>query len=505
VSNTRRAVSFFLTERRSALNFIVRDNSASDLNVPERLGVVLRNLKESFGGGFVDLGVIDTWGRQRTYVGPYGLEGRDYSGQPWFNQVVERGVYISDVFLGYRRVPHLVIAVKKALPDGSFCVLRASLGIDPFEDLLANLELSGEGDAFIINHEGILQTNSHYHGRVLEKLTLPVPAFSISTQVLEGQNTAGESLFVGYRFIEETPFILMIVKKKNELMKPWYQTRLELILFLAISVSVILAVILGTATYMVRNIYLADQRRLVALHQMEYASKMASIGRMAANVAHEINNPMAIINEKAGLINDLFSIKKQYTEDQKLQGLVQSILSAVNRAGKITKRLLTFARNLEAAMEPVRLKETLAEVISFIDKEAEHRSISIQLDVPENCPIIETDRGKLEQIFLNIVNNAFAAINKDGHLNIRAKCAGNDAIAVSFEDNGCGIPKADLQRIFEPFFSTKTGQGGTGLGLSITYNLTREIGGSISVESEVNKGTCFTITLPLKSEHLKEG
>jgi two-component system NtrC family sensor kinase len=349
-----------------------------------------------------------------------------------------------------------------------------------------------------------LQTNSRHRGRVLEKYSLPVPAYSSSTQVLEENDPDGQPLFIGYRFIEETPFILMIVKKKNELMKAWYQTRLELIVFLAGSVSIILAVILGTVTHMVRNIHLADQRRRVILHQMEYANKMASIGRMAASVAHEINNPLAIINEKAGLIGDLFKFTNRYAQDEKLQGLVQSILVSVKRAGKITKRLLTFARNLQATVEPVRLQDTIMEVMSFLTKEAEHRSIAVVVAVPEDTPVIETDRGKLEQIFLNIVNNAFGAMKDGGHLSIGAERTNARSVTVYFKDDGCGIPAEDLHRIFEPFFSTKLSRGGTGLGLSITYNLAREIGAVITVESEVGKGSCFSVKLPLNIKKQQE-
>ena len=322
--------------------------------------------------------------------------------------------------------------------------------------------------------------------------------------MLEGKNPNGEALFIGYRFIEDTPFILMIVKKKSELMKMWFKTRLELIIFLLVSVTFILAVIIGTVTFMVNKVYTADERRLMALHQMEYSNKMASIGRMAASVAHEINNPLAIINEKAGLIKDIFTIKKQYADDPKLNNQLDSILNSVKRAGKITKRLLTFARNLEATIEPVHLGETIQEVLSFLNKEAEYRSLDIQVDVPADIPIIESDRGKLEQIFLNIINNAFAAMCDGGHLSIQVNRAGAMAVEVSLRDDGCGIAQEDLKRIFEPFFSTKTGQGGTGLGLSITYNLTHEIGGKINVDSEIGKGTCFTITLPLKTQS-KEG
>jgi len=499
VSNARRTIDFFLSERRSALEFIVSDNQFSELHNTGRLAAILESLKKSFGG-FIDLGVIEGRGRQIAYVGPFALKNKDYHNEPWFRQVVDQGVYISDVFLGYRKVPHLVIAVKESLPDGSFHVLRASLGIQPFEELLAGLELSGQGDAFMTNRDGILQTGSRLYGRIFDPMPLPVPKFSATTQVVEAANRQGEKLFMGYRFIEGTPFILMVVKRKADLMQSWKKTRLALIVFLVVSVAVTLAVILGTVTYMVRNIYIADETRLMTLHQMEYSSKMASIGRMAANVAHEINNPLAIINEKAGLIQDLFTLKQQYAGDAKLAGLVESILTSVRRAGKITKRLLTFARHMEGTVETVRVEQVIRDVLSFLEKAAEYGNIQISVDAHPETPPIECDRGKLQQIFLNIINNAFAAMEKGGHLDIQVAPGPAGRIKIQITDDGCGIPAEDLPHIFEPFFSTKTSRGGTGLGLSITYNLTREIGGDIQVTSELGRGTGFTVVLPLSHE-----
>lgn len=497
VSNNHRSISFFLSERKSALDFIVHSNSFESLNSSYRLAVILIDLKKSFGGGFVDLGLVDDKGVQRIYEGPYSLKGKDYSDQEWYRQVVEQGVHISDVFLGYRKVPHMVIAVKKDLNDGSFFVLRAAIDIEPFETLLSNLELAGKGDAFMINHVGVLQTSSKYYGEVLDTIPLKVPKYSAKSMVYEGETLDGKKVLIGYRFIEQSSFILMIVKDKLELLKPWSSTKLKLILFLILSITVITSVILGTATYMVRKMRISDERRMSIFHQVEYANKMASIGRLAASVAHEINNPLAVINEKAGLIKDLFIIKEQYSADSKLVGLVESILKCVKRTGTITKRLLSFARNLQASIEPVNLKETIQEVLGFMDKEAQHRSIKISLNIDDDIPVFESDRGKLQQIFLNIINNAFAALNDEGTLDIKAKLEDNDFASLTFSDNGRGIAKEDLKKIFEPFFSTKRGQGGTGLGLSITYNLAQEIGGKINVTSEVNEGTTFEILIPI--------
>ncbi len=500
ISNTQRAISFFLAERKSALNFIIKDNEFNSLLSAKRLADILENLQESFGGGFMDLGMIDSDGVQRTYIGPYQLEGKNYKNQEWFKEVVDRGNYISNVFMGYRKIPHFVIAVKRNLPDGSFYILRAAIGIDLFQKLLADLKMEGQGDAFMIDHAGTLQTTSWYYGEVLGKPPLPVPNFSEKSEVYETGKTEEDRLVIGYKFIDDSPFILMIVKERKELMEPWFRTRLKLITFLIGSITVILTVIFWTSWFMVKKIKIADHRRMISLHQVEYANKMASIGRLAANVAHEINNPLAIVNEKAGLIKDLFLFKGDYAKDERLISLVDSILASVKRAGTITKRLLTFARKFEVSIQKIDLIKLIEEVLGFFQREANHRSVTLKLTAPENIPEIESDVGKLQQIFVNIINNAFAAIHDGGCIEVTIKPKEEYWIELMITDNGGGITKSDIHRIFEPFFSTKTKSGGTGLGLSITYNLVQEIGGKITVESELGKGTTFMVTLPLSTK-----
>ncbi|OGP57537.1 MAG: hypothetical protein A2V65_04345 [Deltaproteobacteria bacterium RBG_13_49_15] len=498
VSNTYRSISFFLTERRAALDFISRDNPQDALLNTVRLAFVLRYLEESFGGGFVDLGIIDSSGTQIRYVGPYDLLGKEYGNQSWFQECKKKCVYISDVFLGYRKEPHFVIAVKKNLDNNNFLILRASLRLDIFKNLLDKLELTGRGDAFVINRKGVLQTNSIYYGKILSQVPFSTPEYQPSTQVIELSEKDGARNLIGYRFIEETPFILMIVKSKSALMAPFRKTKTELFMFLAGSIILISGVILGIVTYMVNRIQLADERRLAYIQQVEYANKMASIGRMAAGISHEINNPLAIINEKAGLIKDLFEIKKQYAGDPKLQGMVDVILAAVKRASKITRLLLAFARNTESGKESVDVKLMIKEVLSFIEKEAEINAIKIEIKAPDSPAVIQSDKGKLQQIFLNIINNALDAIEKEGHLVVEISGIHKDGVNVSITDDGVGIKKEDLKHIFEPFFSTKKGRGGTGLGLAITYNLIQELGGTISVESEEEKGSIFSIRLPVE-------
>ena len=180
--------------------------------------------------------------------------------------------------------------------------------------------------------------------------------------------------------------------------------------------------------------------------------------------------------------------------------LIDEVLASIQRCGSITRRLLNFSRHMDTKIEPVDLKEMINEVLAFLEKEAERCRVDISVDHIDNIPEFESDRGSLQQIFLNLFNNAFAAMEDGGHLKITVDRQGENAVCVTVADNGCGISAEDIQRVFEPFFSTRENQGGTGLGLSITYGLVKEIGGDIHVDSTVGNGTRFSILLPMQTE-----
>jgi len=498
-SNTSRFVSFFLDERRLALEFIIANNSYEELKDRNNLNLLLENLKSTYGG-FTDLGLIDSGGIQINYSGPYNLEGKDYSEQLWFKKVCEENKFITDVFLGYRNVPHLSIAIKHERNDGSFFLLRATIE-ERFINLLSQIEISEKGDAFIINDWGILQTSSKYFGKIFNRVSFDVPERSEETKVIKFQDSDKKDLVMGYIYLKDTPFILMIVKDSKEFSLPWKQSSVNLVEYLIISIIVIILWIVGITSFFVRRLKATDIRRIKNMQIAEHANKMASIGRLAANIAHEINNPLAIINEKAGLIEDKFKIQEIYKHDEKLLKNIETILASVERCGKITKRLLRFAKHKEVTVSNVDINEIINDVLGFLEKEAQHREIKINLDVEENLPNILSDKGKLQQILLNLINNAFAAMPEKGILNTSIYYNEDEKeVVIIIADNGCGIPPENLKKIFEPFFTTKNELGGSGLGLSITYTLLQKLGGSISVESEVNMGTKFKIKLPIKFE-----
>ncbi len=497
VSNSWRSVSLFLTERRSVLDFVAHDHSLETLREPARLSAILDNLNKRFDG-FTDLGVIDSIGNLISHAGLNPGPGVDYSQLPWFREVLNRGAFIIERGKAACNKPCMDLAVRRGLPDGSFFVLHAVLDSSQLTESIARFDVGDNGDLFIINRDGVLQTPSKKYGSVYDKIPIPVPAFSPKARVLKSVDEHQDRIIIGYAHIPDTPFILMMIQPQSESIQPWYRTTWSFALILAGSIILIVLVTLGVATHLVNQIHKADQERVDTMHQVEYANKMVSLGRLASGVAHEINNPLAIINEKAGHIRDIFTLTATYAKDPKLIELVDSVISTVQRCAKVTRDLLNFARHLNLSVQIIDLTEIIDEVKNVLAPDTAYRSITVNVQVSKGIPQFETDRGKLEQVFFNLFNNAISALKDGGHIEISAVPANKNYISISFADNGPGIPASELKHIFEPYFYSKAGYDGSGVGLSVTYALVQEIGGTISVNSQLGKGTTFKMTIPLE-------
>ena len=502
-SNARRAVTFFLEERLSALTFTVNEMGYDRLTDPERLKDVLQNLKLGFGG-LTDLSVISDMGTQVAYAGPFNLKGKNYSNQPWFADCVANNACVSEIFSGHRDVPHIVVAVKSMRKNGQFFILRATIETERLIQTLDSYKTGEHADIFLINHKGVLQTPSTFYRGASNRMAIPVPEYDENTRSYMVDDENGHSFVVGYAYIATkivpTSFVLMVVKQKQGMMKSWIDLRRQINWILIASALVLALVITLTSTFMVNKIFQVDREKAKTMVMAEQNCQLASIGQLAAGVAHEINNPLALINETAGYIKDLFTLKDEYREDPELMENIDSIIEAVERCGTITRQLLGFARRFDVDTQAIDLRTMVTDVINFHKKEAAYRDISIHVDIPETIPPISTDRGKLQQIILNLVNNAFQAIDDGCFLDIRARMKDDDHVRMFIEDNGCGISETNLNKIFDPFFTTKKEGQGTGLGLSITYGLVQKLHGEISVKSKTGEGTTFVVTLPVNAD-----
>lgn len=490
-NKTVHSIELYMEERISTIRSIASSYSFEDLSNEKTLNRIYRVLKKEFAG-FVDLGIIDENGVQISYAGPYDLLNKVYSQQVWFQEVSIKGSYISDVFLGYRQFPHIAIAVQQFTQDDRAWILRATIDTEKLDNIIASMGLDPESDAFLVNAEGILQTHSKYYGNVLEHCKLDIPLGSYGSQMVEEKDIRGQDVLIAINHFLTKDFALVVVNPRSVILKSWYALQGQMLFVFIISVTVILLVVLKVSNVLVRQIREADERRELAFRELEHSQKLSSIGRLAAGVAHEINNPMAVINEKAGLLKDLYQNTSDTDEKKVLMKIADSIIGSVERCRTITHRLLGFARRLEVELETLNINDVINEVMGFLEKEALFRKIDIQLNLADDLPRIFSDKGQIQQVFLNIITNSMSAVEDGGNIFIRTWDEDINRVGVSIKDNGSGMSKETLSHIFEPFFTTKKGYG-TGLGLPITYGIVKKLGGDLTVQSTENEGTDFTI------------
>jgi two-component system NtrC family sensor kinase len=502
VANGKQSLEDFLEARTAALNYILLARSYEELDDPATLKGILENMKASFGG-FIDMGIIGADGTQVAYAGPFQLEGQDYSDFPWFQEVTRRGTFVSEVFLGLRDSPHFIIAVYRELAPGRGYVLRATIDTEYINRLVRTLLHQPGGDVFLIDQNGVLQTTPLTHGGVLERAPIPSLPLSMQAEVMHMDESQGGPRDLVYASITGSPFTLVMLGSPSVFHRGWTVLRRNLLIFLALSSVLILGVVIWGSTWAVRRARDADLVRAAAYHKMEYQNKMAALGRLSAGVAHEINNPVSIISQSAGLLKDLILMRDTPPPKERQLELLDSVLSSADRCGGITHRLLGFAKHMDVQTETIDLGQLLQEVLGFLGKEAGYRDIQVDFDFPEEPVTVDSDRGQLQQVFLNIINNAFAAIDDGGNIQIGITRPESGAVSVWVQDDGVGIPEDHLHHIFDPFFSTKKGAG-TGLGLSITYGIVQKLGGDVSVRSRVGFGTRFVVTLPNKKSDAKE-
>ena len=233
--------------------------------------------------------------------------------------------------------------------------------------------------------------------------------------------------------------------------------------------------------------------------QLYQSSKMASIGELSAGVAHEINNPLNGIINFAQLLKD-----EEHPRSEFEQQMIDGIIDEGERIAQIVRGLLTFARADTHELEQVHFADSIKTSIALFGRQFEKDDIAVEIDLEKDLPFVRADGSRLRQVVVNMISNAYHALKaKPGDsserklFKITARRSGKNGelVRVEFYDNGVGIKREDLGKVFDPFFTTRRETGGTGLGLSVSFGIIRDFGGTINVESEVGKFTRFTIEL----------
>ncbi len=497
------SLDLFLNERTAILGAIADTHSFESITEEDNLALKLEVMNR-WAGAFVDLGVIDQNGRQLAYVGPYGLKGRDYSDQEWFDEVIGKGVHISDVYLGFRKLPHFIIAVRRNERQKSW-ILRATIDPDVFGRIVQAAHTGTTGDAYLVNSKSVFQTRPRFGGNTLDTAPVSTPVFGKNTTTFEQALGDGRKVLYGGTWLKvKKDWLLVITRDAETEMADLFASRNVQIGIIVAGIIAIVLTTVFTTRMMIRQLSQAETRMREMNAQLVQSDKLASLGKMAAGVAHEINNPLAVILQKTGWLADLLEEEdlQKSPNLQEFRSSVNKIEEHVERARKVVHNMLGYVRRMEPRLEDVDVNQTVNQTIDILDNFARANNIDIQTGLAANVPIIGGDQAKLQQVVLNLVTNAIDAIGKDGTVTVRTK-ADDAEISIVVADTGPGIPENIQKKVFDPFFTTKGGGKGNGLGLWVSYSIIEKMGGTLSLRSEEGHGAEFTIRLPIVAPETK--
>ena len=414
------------------------------------------------------------------------------------------GHVISDVTSDSGDVYHFIMAVRKN-SSGKNWVLRADINRDVLNRVVEVIGMGKTGSAFITNRQGQYQTRTiHNIINPGEKTLMDFLGIQDGDKneifMVQRTNGSGHKNIYVTTSLKENHWLLIYHQRVSEAFSNLRKIKMVAIVVILLISLLIGANALSLSKKMVRNIQKADKEKQKRNEQMFQTGKLASIGELAAGIAHEINNPVAIMVEEAGWIDDLLE-EEEFQESKNLtefRRALKQIRTQGKRCKEITHKLLSFARKTDSRVQEVYLNELIQDMITISAKRARLSSIVINTDIQKDLPPIEVSPTEIQQVLLNLINNALDAMEeKGGVLSVLARLE-EDNIVIEVSDDGPGIPEENLSQLFDPFFTTKPVGKGTGLGLSICYGIIDKLGGKITVRSTIDKGSTFRVRIPLK-------
>ncbi|GAB6057446.1 sensor histidine kinase [Desulfonatronum parangueonense] len=499
-------INDFLAEISTTMRTITMMEPLERLQDKEILEDLFHRLQASTNYAYEDLGVIDAKGNHLAYVGPFELIDKNYSETEWFANVMRDEVYISNVFLGFRDLPHFIIAVRYG--DGAQSwILRATVNADRFGELVEHVRFGKTGHAYLVSADGYFQTRPRHGGKIMDKVAEGEFDFSAFEGVRYHRmtNHEGEKVFRAMTWMKNNDWLLVVEQEAGEVLGQFHAERRKAMAFFLGGGLFIAILSLLTIRALNNRVHQVDAERHLVDEQLLQSQKLASIGQLSAGIAHEINNPLAVIGEEAGWMQDLLKREhfKGVEELGELQDSMREIVQQAGRCRDITHKLLRFARKSDAVIKAVDINKLVEEVIEMREHQAQLNNIEIIRKFEPDIPKVHTDPAQIRQVLLNLINNAMDALGHAGTITVSTDMWERGGAVIRVADNGPGIAKENLGKIFDPFFTTKPPGKGTGLGLSICHGILEKLGAKINVASKVGEGATFTIRIPLEPKTLK--
>jgi len=454
--------------------------------------------------GLLDIALVDPDGLVKEYAGPRVYTGTHIVPGQWLDEALQRGSSVSGVISGQMGLPHCIVALRYNSGDGPL-IIRASLDLEIFAQMLMDVR-DGGSELFLVNREGEVIAGSG--GQILTRergLVEHVFMERVGTAFHDSHSDTAYSSVV----LRHGGWILAARKQMGSVFSATDSTALFLGMSLLSAGIVVFLSSLYLTGYVEKMLRQRDEEREALREQLYRAGRLAELGEMAAGFAHEINNPLQIMKSDQAYMEMLLQdFRERAASDAAFLGDVDEMTASINqlklqidRCARITHSILSFGRAGNSEAQNIDLGKFIPEVLTMIQKKIQLSNIALQVDMPASRLLVHVDPGRLQQVLLNLLNNAMYAVSEVGHVRpgeivLSCSAEGADQVRVEIRDNGSGIGVDQQKLIFTPFYTTKPAGSGTGLGLSLCHGIVESMKGVLDFTSIKGQGSTFFIILP---------
>jgi two-component system NtrC family sensor kinase len=506
VADHVRDIEMFLEERRGDIDFVFGSYPQEELSQSKTVEFVLAMLKQN-SPAFSGLAMIDGEEKRVVLAGSRnpGEFGCDISA--WFDARVETDQSASGVFSDNTGGAYFAISRRSASEPS--VVLCATINVEALLEVAKNGLGKKFDDVFLLDQDGFIRArrSSEGDGDSLTRIVLdPASDRRVLSFVRKGES--GARYLVAAAPLSEGGWKLVVRQRFSVAFNDLVQAGWYILGITLLAVVVTLSLATAVSRRIGNALKDADEAGDILRERLSRSVRLAELGEMTSGFAHEINNPLQVMESEITMMNlALNDFKESAVEDvggfeRDLRDSLDELQRQIQRCSQVTKSILTFGRQEASENTTFLLGDVLRDVGEMVRKKVEIKSIDLRIGVEPETLTVSGDIIKLRQVFLNLLNNAVYALvekyagEEGGRLVFRARPYGHGWVVIEITDNGPGIPREVLANIYTPFFTTKPPQKGTGLGLAVCYGLIESMGGSIEVETWQGEGTVFRITLP---------
>ncbi|WP_300455771.1 sensor histidine kinase [Desulfobacula sp.] len=478
----KRDIDSFLTERIMDLKLISENNGLSKMMSPGAIEQVLSSLQRELPC-FQDLGVIGADGEHLAYTGPYDLKAKNYRNTVWFKAVMDDGVSVSDVFTGFRNVPHFIIAVKRN-EGKTLWILRATVMSSLFDNIVTQLAGNTKADAYLINSKGDFQTNARKGGELMMKSQVLPPGRFKGVQVEEKGTTLTLTTW-----LETVSWLSVVSIDTRDLFEDSRRVRNMGLFVILLGGFVIILSILFTTDSLVSMLEekRKNNRRLDL--RLRRAAFLASLMKLSKGVFSDLTDILSNIHVTGTLMKEQIGLADVCETDL----MAEQIFSEAIRGRNLIDSFIRFAGPEDPVIMAVDIHMMLDHIIVFLRTALIEKNIGVITDFQAGFPTVRSDGNALCQVLLTLLVNAASAVSANGSIFVSTSMKEN-GVMILISDDGPGLGKADMEYLFEPQYSTD--RGDSGFGLSISRDIMERIGGRISVRNGEEHGAVFEVQVP---------